>query len=174
MDDEVTVLGRAIDQAGDVLEHVHPHALEGPTPCRQWTVGDLADHMVKTVRDFLVMMRGEQPDGGGRTPHLSDGWAQEFRNAGDDLMHAWHQSAGEGGLTPSWQCAELAVHSWDLAHALGVPTERLDPAVAEVGLAFMRANLTADKRGDAFGPEQPAPDGAGAYDRIAAFAGRSV
>jgi hypothetical protein len=38
----------------------------------------------------------------------------------------------------------------------------------------MQANLTDDNRGPVFGPEQPAPDGAGAYQRIAAFAGRSV
>jgi hypothetical protein len=38
----------------------------------------------------------------------------------------------------------------------------------------MRSNLTADGRGPAFGPEQPAPAGADAYQRIAAFAGRRV
>jgi hypothetical protein len=34
--------------------------------------------------------------------------------------------------------------------------------------------MTGDMRGDAFAPEQPAPAGADAYQRIAAFAGRSV
>jgi hypothetical protein len=38
----------------------------------------------------------------------------------------------------------------------------------------MRANLTADNRGPAFGPEQPAPADAGPYEQIAAYAGRSV
>jgi hypothetical protein len=38
----------------------------------------------------------------------------------------------------------------------------------------MRANLTDDTRGGAFGPEQAAPSGAGPYDAIAAFAGRHV
>jgi hypothetical protein len=38
----------------------------------------------------------------------------------------------------------------------------------------MQANLTDDNRGPVFGPGQPAPDGADAYQRIAAFAGRSV
>jgi hypothetical protein len=46
--------------------------------------------------------------------------------------------------------------------------------VAERGLAFMRANLTPDNRGAAFGPEQTAPDDADAYQQIAAFAGRQV
>ena len=69
--------------------------------------------------------------------------------------------------------AEFAVHTWDLAHALGRSTGELDPAVAEQGLAFMQANLKAEMRGEAFGPEQPAPADGDAYDAIAAFAGRT-
>jgi hypothetical protein len=71
-------------------------------------------------------------------------------------------------------CAEFAVHDWDLATALGLALDGLDPAVAELGLEFMRANLTAENRGGAFGRERPAPPGAGPYDAVAAFAGRRV
>ena len=39
---------------------------------------------------------------------------------------------------------------------------------------FMRASLTDDNRAPAFQAEQPAPDGADAYARAAAFAGRKV
>ena len=46
--------------------------------------------------------------------------------------------------------------------------------MAERGLAFMQAGLTADNRAPVFGPEQPAPPDADAYTRIAAFAGRAV
>jgi hypothetical protein len=53
-------------------------------------------------------------------------------------------------------------------------TAGLDPAVAERGLAFMRGSLTEANRAPAFGPEQVAPEGADACQRIAAFAGRSV
>ncbi len=86
------------------------------------------------------------------------------------LRQAGQDSPADGAA--DWQCAELAVHTWDLATALGRPTDGLDPEPAERGLAFMRASLTEDRRGPAFGPEQPAPDGADAYRRIAAFAGR--
>ena len=70
--------------------------------------------------------------------------------------------------------AELAVHTYDLATALGTATADLDPEVAEVGHAFMTSSMTVDMRGDAFGAEQPAPADADAYERIAAFAGRSL
>ena len=73
-----------------------------------------------------------------------------------------------------WQCAEIAVHTWDLATALDRSTATLDPEVAEHGRAFMLASLTDDIRAPAFGPELPAPEGVDAYTRIAAFAGRPV
>ena len=38
----------------------------------------------------------------------------------------------------------------------------------------MSQSLTDENRGGAFKPEQPAPDGANAYERLAAFGGRSV
>ena len=57
---------------------------------------------------------------------------------------------------------------------MGAPTSTLDPQVAERGLALMRSSLTPENRGPVFGPEQPAPEDADAYERIAAFAGRSV
>ena len=70
--------------------------------------------------------------------------------------------------------AELAVHAYDLSTALGRQTADLDPEVAKAGHAFMSSSLTDDSRGEAFGPEQPTPENADAYQRIAAFAGRSV
>ena len=66
------------------------------------------------------------------------------------------------------------MHTSDLASVLSRSTSDLDPEVAERGLAFMRANLTDENRSPAFGPERPEPEGADPYQRIAAFAGRSV
>ena len=43
--------------------------------------------------------------------------------------------------------SELAVHTWDLATALGRDTSELDPALAEAGYAFMTKSLTDDEPG---------------------------
>jgi uncharacterized protein (TIGR03086 family) len=167
------ILAHALDQAGDVLDHVHPDLLGRPTPCEAWDVGALADHLVNTPRQFLLMMRGERPDWSAPPPHLDDSWGPTFRVAADDLIHDWHERGGEGPVPADWQVAELAVHTWDLATALGTPAvDALDQQVAETALAFMRANLTT--RGAAFGPERQPPAGAGAYQRLAAFAGRTA
>jgi hypothetical protein len=120
------------------------------------------------------MVRGEPIDWAAPTPPAGEDPAGTFRAHAADLREAVRAQSGDDGPSADWQCAELAVHTWDLATALGRSTDDLDPAVAESGLAFMQANMPADKRAPAFGPEQPAPEGAGAYQRIAAFAGRSV
>jgi len=159
---------------GDLLLHVQADSLDGPTPCSDWTLGQLVDHVVAAPTKFAVMVRGEQPDWSASPPHLEDGWAAAFRSAADDLMHLWHQGSASEGNDPDWQTAEFAVHSWDLATALGRSTSELDPEVAEQGLGFMKANLREEMRGEVFGPQQPAPSGGDAYDAIAAFAGRTV
>jgi uncharacterized protein (TIGR03086 family) len=166
------VLIRALDQAGDVLDQVHPDDLARPTPCQGWSVAELVDHLVATPARFLARMRGQEVDWAETPPHLENGWGPEFRNHADDLVHAWHELEGDPPTPMPWQVAELAVHTWDLATAIGVPVDGLDPEVAETGMEFMRASLRPELRGEAFGPEQPAAPHADPYGQLAAFAGR--
>ena len=172
-DDEAAVLRRALDQLAVLLDHVPRDALGNGTPCEQWNLQDLVDHLVAAPGKFARMARGEAVDWSQPTPSAGSDPAAAFRSSAEDLLDAW-RAAGGGPVSVDWLCAELAVHTWDLATAVGRSTDDLDPEVAERGLAFMRANLTDDRRGPAFGPEQQAPEDANAYQRAAAFAGRSV
>ncbi len=172
---DLSLLTVAVAQAADLLERVDEGELGEPTPCRDWTVGDLVDHLVNAPVNFTTMMRGQQPDWGAPPEHVGADRAQRFRDAGGGLLDAWRASDAASAQSPlDWQLAELAVHTWDLATALGLPTGHFDPGVAERGLGFMRQGLTADNRAPVFAPEQPAPPDADAYTRIAAFAGREV
>jgi uncharacterized protein (TIGR03086 family) len=170
-DEELAVLRRGLDQLAGLLADVRPDVAGDPTPCSDWTVQDLVDHVVAAPSRFARMVREEPIDWTAPTPPAGDDPVGAFRAHGEDLLAA---SREHGAGSVDWQCAELAVHTWDLATALHASTDGLDPEVAERGLAFMRSNLTADRRAPAFGPEQHAPDGADAYQRIAAFAGRRV
>lgn len=172
-DTELSVLARGLDQAEALLGTVDEADLDAPTPCHDWTTAELVDHLVAAPHNFARMVRGEEIDWSAPTPHVGDDRATVFRGAADELMAAWDE-APDAPTGADWQSAEIAVHTYDLATALGRPTADLDAEVAERGLAFMQANLTADNRGEAFRPEQQARDGADAYQRIAAFAGRTV
>ncbi|NYJ08083.1 TIGR03086 family metal-binding protein [Petropleomorpha daqingensis] len=171
-DQELAVLRRGLDQLERLVADVRPEAAGDPTPCTDWTVRDLVDHVVATPARFARMVRDEPIDWTAPTPPAGDDPAGTFRAHADDLLGAWREQTDTTQV--DWQCAELAVHTWDLATAVHADTSALDPEVAERGLAFMQASLTPDNRGPVFGPEQPAPEGADVYGRIAAFAGRSV
>jgi uncharacterized protein (TIGR03086 family) len=165
-----SVLTRGLDQLGALLVAVTPEDVGRPTPCSEWTVADLSDHIVNSVAGMATMARGGQPDWAVSTHH--DDPASALHQEGRTLLEAL--DAGSGSFPEGMAAAELAVHAYDLTTALGKATADLDPEVAEAGLAFMTASMTDDMRGDAFGPEQPAPADADAYERIAAFAGRSM
>jgi uncharacterized protein (TIGR03086 family) len=171
--DSVTSLSRALDQISELLEHVHEDNLHDPTPCRDWDVAQLVGHIVGGVRKFTEAARGRQPDWSAGPEPVTESWTATFDSAADDLRHAWHEAGEEASpQAVDWQVAELTVHAWDLARALGQPTSELDAEAAERGLAFMSQGLTADNRGEAFGEPVPVADDAPAADRIAAFAGR--
>lgn len=168
----VVVLSRALDQAGDALASIHPDDLGRPTPCGEWTVRELADHLAAAPEHFLQQARGEEVDWSARAEVVDGGWAAHFRAEADDLIHHWHsQPAGELGQA-DWQTAEIGVHTWDLLQALG-RSQELDDEVAERGLAFLQQGLTEENRGDVFAPAVEVSDDAGPYERLAAFAGRT-
>ena len=174
--DDGALLSRALDQLETLLSQVPADRLEDETPCRDWTVRDLVDHVVQAPARFALMVRGEEVDWSAPTPHHDD-WLTAYRGHADELRAAWSAAQGDAakpGVPADWQCAELAVHTWDLATAIGQPVDSLDTELADRGLVFMRAGLTSDNRAPAFDPEQPAPEGAGSYERIAAFAGRRL
>jgi uncharacterized protein (TIGR03086 family) len=168
----LAVLSRGLDQFLVVLEEVPADGLAAPTPCSEWTVGDLVDHVVQNPASFAARIRGEKVDWTQATPHQGEP-VTAYRRHVADLLRAWEANP-DAQPGPDWQSAEMAVHTWDLATALGRSMDDLDAEVAERGLAFLRGALTPGRRGSAFGPEQHAPEGANAYERIAAFAGRAL
>ncbi len=171
---DTTTLRTALDQLVELVSHVDDDTASRPTPCEDWTVDDLVDHIVAGVHNFARGVRGDEVDWKAPTPHVEGDRASALRTASDELLTAWAGAGDSGGPPPEWQCSELAVHTWDLARALGRDTADLDPSVAERGGEFMRPNLSDENRQGAFEPANPEPDGADEYTRLAAFAGREV
>ncbi len=165
-----TLIASGLDQAVTIVESISADQLDLPTPCSKWNVQELTDHLVNSAAQMAVMAQGGEPDWSALSDH-HDEPAPVLRQAANDIVAAFEAgtNAPEGMVV-----SELAVHTWDLATALGRDTDELDPALAEAGYAFMSKSLTDERRGDAFDPELQAPEGANAYERIAAFAGRSV
>jgi uncharacterized protein (TIGR03086 family) len=168
------VLARAIDQAAAILGEVRADDLDRPTPCDDWSVGQLADHLVAAPGRFVQMMHGEQPDWSAQPDQAEGDRVAAFREGAAALLRTWREQGDSAAASADWQSAELGQHAWDLARGIGRPTEDLDAEVAQRGLDFMRANLTPDRRGSVFAAERPVPEGASVPDRLAAFSGRDV
>ncbi|QII04327.1 maleylpyruvate isomerase family mycothiol-dependent enzyme [Rhodococcoides fascians A25f] len=165
-----TQIETGISQVTALLSAVTEDERASATPCTDWTVADLTDHLVHTATNLVTMARGDEID-----------WSASPEPSSDPIP-LWTESTREllaeidaGSPLPlGMVAAEFSVHAWDLATALGRGTDDLDQTVPEEGMVFMSANMTDERRGGAFDPEQPAPDDANAYERLAAFAGRTV
>lgn len=170
--DDVMKLAAALDQQRDLIRGIQVDQADLPTPCSDWTVTDLVRHIITGTENFARSVRGEDVDWSAAPGPLDVDAAAQFGRAADDLVAATAEAEAAQGV--AWQLAEISVHTWDLATALMQPTAALDPELAREGLEFMRTGLTDENRGDAFAPEQSAPDDADPYQQIAAFAGRRV
>ena len=161
----------ALDQLTSIADRVQPDDLDRPTPCTDWTVADLLDHLLVSTDNFTRQAEGGEADWKAAPPEVEDR-ATALRSRAETLHSAWDASE-ESAQAASFAGPEFAVHGWDLATAIGAADD-LDDAVAEDALAVMRQGLTEDNRAPSFGPEQSVPESANAYARLAAFAGRTV
>jgi uncharacterized protein (TIGR03086 family) len=172
-DPRLDLLRRALDQTGELIDSITPEQRHAPTPCADWDVEALVAHVVGGLDNFAMAARGERPDWSRPLPPLQGDWGAAFRSGADALMAAWQAAPEERLPHAEMQVTEQAVHCWDLARALGRPSESLDPAVAERALAHGRAMLKPEYRGTgAFGAEVAVEETAPVYDRLAAWFGR--
>ncbi|WP_329054630.1 TIGR03086 family metal-binding protein [Amycolatopsis sp. NBC_01488] len=177
-------LALASAATGDLLDRVEPGQWTTPTPCDEWTVRDLAGHLVG-MDLVLTAMFSDAPPPGRDVDHLGADPAAAFRRSSAALRGAASlpevlervQTTPVGTTTGAerlrWRIADLLAHSWDLAQATGVPADVPDD-LAERSLSFTRAQLPSQRRGGRFAEPRPVAPGASPLDRLAAFTGRTV
>lgn len=178
---------RAVDQAEQVISTVRPDQLAGTTPCADFDVRTLLGHLVAGLRRLDTVGSGgaalDVPRVISGIP--DDGWAEAYRDAHAATRRTWAnddvldrtlsmpfgEAPGRGVLGVF--TFETAVHSWDLASAIGY-AEPLDADVGDAALAAARARVPAEPRGGPvpFAPVVPVPDDAGVYERLAGWLGR--
>jgi uncharacterized protein (TIGR03086 family) len=172
----------AAEPVAALADRVTDDHLGDPTPCPDWPVLVMVNHLISLTEAFTdgarKIVRDDAPE---PVASLPDGWQDLLRSRLDELVEAWRDPAaweGEatvGGVTlPAGMTAavvtdELVVHGWDLAVALGADY-RPDPAAVTAALGF--AEQFADLEGGPFGPSLPVPEGAGDLDRLLRLAGR--
>jgi len=178
--DDLAAHQRAQEVFGEVLANVTSEQFDLPTPCEEWTVKGLIDHML-TGNQRVQSRAGREPvalpDGLLAAHAAAAAGAHAVFAAPDGLTRLFDLPIGTlpGKAFIGVRTGDAFMHAWDLARATGQPSD-LDPEVAEHVLAFSRRGITPELRGPGrpFGEEQPCPPGASAADRLAAYLGRSV
>lgn len=174
--DTLDLLQRALDQNGTLIAGISPEQHSAPTPCEDWDVKTLVEHLIGGLDNMTASARGEQPDWSKPQPPVEGDWAGVYRAKSAELLDAWREAGREKRSGWGMPIAEHAVHGWDLAVATGQPVSALDPSVAEKALDWTQTNLKPEYRGTvgggSFGEEVPVSQDAPIYDRLAAWCGR--
>ncbi len=186
---ELLDLGPSTRQLGDLVRSVRDDQLGLPTPCPDYTLGDLLDHIDGLSQAFTCAATKQLPDGAGDlaptgdASRLGDDWRDRIPARLTELAAAWRDPAAWSGMTMAGPVEmpgeiaglvaldEIVVHGWDVAAALGAPFDVDEASIA--GAAAFVAMFTDDDRGDAFGAAQPTAADATPLDRLVAGTGRN-
>jgi uncharacterized protein (TIGR03086 family) len=183
-DNPLALFRRAAVVANVTVAAVRGGQLDDPTPCTQWTVRELINHVLTGNLRFVAFATGGVgPDR--FVDHVGDDHVASFRDSLRRVTEAFEAPGflerrvptpfgeGTGAVVVGLRFNELFVHSWDLAKATGQSTD-LDPELARALLASFWESSVFDRDQRGFGTEQSAPAHTTAADRLAAFLGRAV
>ena len=189
-DDSVALLHRVVDESTRLVDGVTPDQLGSPTPCTEWTVRDLINHITGGATMFAISAeQGSVPDDqvgrlmGG--DNLGDDYKGAFKTATARAMAAFDDPAVLGktvklpfgempaGVALNIAVMDVATHSCDIARATSQQIG--DAGLYEAALAMGRQMITDDfRQPGVFDAEQPCPADAPVEDRLLAFAGRRI
>jgi len=145
------------------------------TPCDEWDVRTLLNHMLDTQRYFLSNARGEEASLPAPTPPdvLTDDPVRDFARVRTEMIAAYGEPGVIEKTGPSLGIAfsDQLLHGWDLAKASGQDTT-MPAGLAEASYEMIHGRLTDEQRKGVFKAEIPAPDNASPQERLLAYTGR--
>jgi uncharacterized protein (TIGR03086 family) len=175
-------LARASGVTGDLIDRIAADQWMALTPCTEWTVRDLVNHLVGMSLVFVAMFEdGPMPERG--ADRLGTDPAGAYRRSAAALQaaaalpgvlersQATPVGVATGAERLQWRVADLVTHGWDIAQATGVVADFPNDLV-ERALTFVRTQLPSQSRAGRFADPQPIGDNEPAIDQLAAFTGR--
>ncbi|SCL16899.1 TIGR03086 family protein [Micromonospora rhizosphaerae] len=176
------LLAAAAPRTVAVVRGISADQLELPTPCPDYSVRDLLNHLYDVVVNFQALARRREVDWSAKTDHLTEGWRDGFEAETGRLIEAWSDPAALEGVSPGMglpqetvgemALTDLTVHGWDLARATG---QRLDaePEVLGALHGFMDRMGSTGRQMGAFADPVPTTGEATDLDRLLGRTGRN-
>jgi uncharacterized protein (TIGR03086 family) len=176
---DTTDFTRAADAVELLLATVAPDQWAAPTPCAQWDLAQLTEHLIDVNFGFATQLAGAPG-----TIHVNDAPAhaavRRYRTSTTQLRDALVAVERDGaGLSAqlrgrlALRVADLLIHGWDIATATGQPAHMPDDLTREA-LRFTRRRAGALRRSGKFAEPQPVDGHAPALDQLAALSGRET
>jgi len=177
---------RALVRTGRIVAAVRPEQLGLPTPCRDWDVRLLLNHIIGGNHMFAEVARGGTVDAAGEMEdHTRPDPGSNYLASAEAVFAAWAEPGamerrcrmpfGEipAPAAVSIHFLDVVVHGWDLARATGQEAV-IDADLAAEALDISHGFLSPELRQlGAFGPEIPASTDDPLHDRLVAFMGRT-
>ena len=167
MSELVEIDGRALHELAETVALIEPDQWDRPTPCQDWNVRELLEHLVAVNRKYEQIPAGQPWLPGLKDVDLGQDAARTYRETIRPFLNAWQQpgvleqlTLTQGGrqvpaeLPLRAHLREIVVHGWDLAVAVGRPAP-FDESVVQACLESVR--LTPEIRPDGVGYADAVP-----------------
>ncbi|MFG2193636.1 TIGR03086 family metal-binding protein [Streptomyces sp. NPDC048639] len=191
MTDILDLNRRAVRRSAEIVTQVRAGDWDAATPCSEWTLRRLVEHMTAQHHGFAAAAEGEVSDTSAwREVPLEDPW----RGYADSVERVLAAFAADGVLEREFWLPEIhpkmrfpaaraigfhfldyVVHGWDVAAAIGIPAgydAELVERAEEVARTEVPEGPSRERPGAAFRPALAASDQDGAEDRMLAVLGR--
>ncbi len=184
------ILAAAITTAEDIVRDLPLDRLTAPSPCSEWDVRAVLNHVLGTLwlADGMFADRAPrhaiQPGGLPDTDLAGDDPATAFKEAAaaalasarieGTLTRVHHTPIGDmpGPVLAGFTALDLVVHGWDMAHAADLPIAVPDDLLAYVS-EFAQQAVNESIRGHLVGPAVAVPESAPMLDRLIGHMGRT-
>jgi uncharacterized protein (TIGR03086 family) len=149
--------------------------LDAPTPCDDWDVATLMNHMLDTQRYFAGAARGKDPSPPSPNPPqlMGDDPVSDFDAARAEVLNAYRAPGVIEKTGPSLGIAfsDQLLHGWDLAKATAQDAT-MPEDLPEAAFEMIHGRFTDDQRKGVFKLEVKVPANASAQDKLLAYTGR--
>lgn len=149
--------------------------LDAATPCDEWDVRTLMNHMLDTQHYFVGAARGEDVSPPSPIPpeRLSDDPVEDFDRARAETLSTFAEPGVIEKTGPSLGIAfsDQLLHGWDLAKATAQDA-MMPEGLAEAAYEMIHGRFADDQRKGVFKPEVAVASSASAQDKLLAYAGR--
>ena len=186
MSDIIDRLEKSMGQTGRIVKGVSPDQYQQPTPCADWDVRAVVNHVIGAMRMMATAIDKGSVDV--EKLFTSDLVGSDAPRSYDEASKAAREAFGRPGVLegtvdlpfgtfPTEFAAglltnDLLAHGWDVAKATDQRVD-FDPQLTEACMAFCRQTFANPEiRGTEFAPEVKVPDDAPAIDRLVGYLGR--